>query len=285
VRRHESAAPQALEDYRAAVRAGRWRGPTRGAVPGRVQCNLVVLPAGWARQFAAWCEANAEVAPILARSEPGSPRLEALGDVDVRTDLPAYRVFRDGEAAGDVHDLHELWQVDLVAFAFGCSFSLEDALRAGGVDLRYERRGFGGAIYRCTTETVPAGPFAGPLIVSMRPIPEEHVELAIDVSRRHPLLHGAPVGVGDPAALGIDLDAPLESFGDVSVAPGEVPVFWACGVTTQAVLERARPPLAITHRSAHMLVTDLTLADVAAVPPGAAGDLADRGTNVYSRHP
>lgn len=249
-----------LAGYRAAVRAGAWEGPTRAVAPGHVQCNLIVLPAAWAEPFGEWCAANPAVAPVLARSaEPGDPRLPALGEIDLRSDLPRYRVVRDGVAVEEVGDLRGVWQDDLVAFAFGCSFSLEEALRRGGVDLAYERRGFGGAIYRTARETVPAGPFAAPLVVSMRPLAPEAAALAVEVSERYPQLHGAPVHVGDPAALGVTLDEPLDAIGAVDVAPGEVPVFWACGVTPQLSLEGARPPLAITHLSAHMLVCDLTL--------------------------
>lgn len=254
----------ALAEYRAAVRSGAWDRPTRGVAPGHVQCNLVVLPQRWAEGFAAWCDANPHVAPVLARSEPGDGRLPELGDVDVRTDLPRYRVFRDGVAAGEPTDLHGVWRDDLVAFAFGCSFSLEEALRRAGVALRYEERGFGGAIYRTARATVAAGGFAAPLVVSMRPLRPEDAERAVAVSRRYPQLHGPPVHVGDPAALGVDLAAPLDAIGEVSVADDELPVFWACGVTPQLALERARPPLAITHRSAHMLVADLTLDELPA---------------------
>ncbi len=237
-----------LVSYRAAVRAGEWEGPTRDVAPGRVQCNLIALPAAWAADFGAWCDANPAVAPVLARSsEPGDPRLPALGEIDLRTDLPRYRVVRDGVAVEEVASLEGLWQDDLVAFAFGCSFSLEEALRRGGVDLAYERRGFGGAIYRTTRETVPAGPFAAPLVVSMRPLAADQAALAVEVSRRYPQLHGAPVHVGDPAEIGVVLDEPLDAIGAVDVADGEVPVFWACGVTPQLSLEGARPPLAITH--------------------------------------
>lgn len=252
-----------LAQYRRAVRAGEWEGPTRAVAPGRVQCNLIVLPELWAEEFGAWCAANPAVAPVLARSAPGDPRLPALGDdLDLRTDLPAYRVFRDGLPEGTVEDLHELWNVDLVAFAFGCSFSLEEALRRDGVELAYERRGFGGAIYETTRQTTPAGSFAAPLVVSMRPLAPEQAERAVEVSRRYPQLHGAPVHVGDPAVLGIELERPLDAIGEVSLADGEVPVFWACGVTPQLALEAARPSLAITHLSAHMLVSDLRLEEL-----------------------
>jgi uncharacterized protein YcsI (UPF0317 family) len=248
-----------LAAFRRASRAGEWSGTTRGVAPGHVQCNVVVLPEPWADGFAAWCAANPSVAPVLARSEPGDPRLPELGEVDLRLDVPRYRVLRGGVADGVVSDLRALWADDMVGFAFGCSFSLEEALRRGGIRLAYEQRGFGGAIYRTARATASAAGFAAPLVVSMRPLARAQAERAVAVSRRFPQLHGAPVHVGDPAALGVDLGDPLDSVGDVSVADGEVPVFWACGVTAQLALEHARPPLAITHLSAHMLVTDLPL--------------------------
>jgi uncharacterized protein YcsI (UPF0317 family) len=251
-------------EVRAAARAGRWRGTTRGSAPGYLQCNLVVLPHAEAERFARWCELNAAVAPVLARSEPGDPQLPTLGDLDVRFDLPAYRVFDDGVPVAEVQDLGQHWSDDLVAFAFGCSFSLEDALRREGVPLRYEERGFGGAIYETTRPTAEHGGFGGPLIVSMRPLPEDAVELAFRVSERYPLLHGRPVHAGDPAALGVVLERPLEAIGPLQLVADEVPVFWACGVTTQAAIERARPRRAYTHVSSQMLVCDLPLEALAA---------------------
>jgi uncharacterized protein YcsI (UPF0317 family) len=254
--------PSRLEspaDVRAAARAGEWHGSTRDAAPGYVQCNVVILPKDWAREFDAWCAANPNVAPILARSEPGDPSLPALGDdIDIRTDLPRYRVFNDG-VPGEADDIGGLWNDELVTFAFGCSFTLEEALRRAGISLAYEQRGFGGAIYTTTRETVATERFGGPLIVSMRPLSPDDAVAAREVSARHPQLHGAPVHSGDPAAIGVDLDEPLDAIGEVTIAAGEVPVFWACGVTPQLALERARPPLAVTHLSAHMLVTDVPL--------------------------
>jgi uncharacterized protein YcsI (UPF0317 family) len=249
---------------RAAARAGEWSGSTRDAAPGYVQCNVVILPADWAREFGDWCEANPGVAPVLARSDPGDPRLPTLGeDIDIRTDLARYRVFRDGEAIDAVSELDgDVWRDDLVTFAFGCSFTLEEALRRAGVRLAYESRGFGGAIYTTSVETTPAGPFAGPLVVSMRPLSPDDAELAREVSARLPQLHGAPVHSGDPAAIGVDIDKPLDAIGQLDIAAGEVPVFWACGVTPQLAMERAKPPLAITHLSAHMLVTDVRLEEL-----------------------
>lgn len=259
---------QSPAEVRASARAGRWRGTTRDAAPGYLQCNVAILPLEWARTFDDWCAANPGVAPVVARSEPGSPRLPAIGEgIDIRTDLPRYRVFEDGTPRPEVEDLLELWSDELVAFAFGCSFTLEETLRRAGVQLAYERRGFGGAIYETSLETVAAGAFTGPLVVSMRPLVPAEAELAREVSRRYPQLHGAPVHAGEPAEIGVDLDKPLDAIGMPSVAPGEVPVFWACGVTPQLAIERARPPLAITHVSAHMLVTDVAIEQLDHLPP------------------
>jgi uncharacterized protein YcsI (UPF0317 family) len=249
---------------RAAARTGAWRETTRGVAPGHIQCNVVILPAREAEAFGRWCELNPAVAPVLARGEPGDPRLPALGELDLRYDLPAYRLFEDGVATAHLMDLGARWADDLVTFAFGCSFSLEDALRREGIPLTYEKRGFGGAIYETSLPTVAHDGFEAPLIVSMRPIPEDAVEAAFAVSERYPQLHGAPVHAGDPAAIGLDLAEPLESLGEVDLAPGEVPVFWACGVTTQTAIEHARPPIAYTHVSSRMLVCDLRLDDLAA---------------------
>jgi uncharacterized protein YcsI (UPF0317 family) len=251
---------------RSAARAGTWRETTRGAAPGHVQCNVVILPEREARAFAQWCELNPSVAPVLGRSEPGDPRLPALGDIDLRHDLPAYRLFEHGVATGHLFDLVARWTDDLVGFAFGCSFSLEDALRREGVDLAYEQRGFGGAIYRTSVPTTSHAGFDAPLIVSMRPIAEDAVPAALAVSKRYPHLHGEPVHTGDPTDIGVDLAQPLDTLGDVSVGEGEIPVFWACGVTTQAAIERARPPVAYTHVSSRMLVCDLLLDDLVVAP-------------------
>jgi uncharacterized protein YcsI (UPF0317 family) len=248
---------------RDAARAGAWSGTTRGAAPGHVQCNVVILSAGDAEAFVGWCERNPSVAPLLARSEPGDPRLPALGDIDLRTDLPAYRCFADGAFVEELDDLGEWWTADLVGMAFGCSFSLEEALADGGVDLAYARRGFGGATYVTTIETEPHGDYGGPTVASMRPLSPADAQLAVEISRRYPQLHGQPVHVGDPAEIGVDLERPLDRLGDVDVAEGEVPVFWACGVTTQLALERARPARAFTHVSARMLVCDLRIEELA----------------------
>ncbi|MCY3828981.1 MAG: DUF1445 domain-containing protein [Rhodospirillaceae bacterium] len=246
---------------RALARRGDWTGSTAGASRGWLQCNLAILPEAYAGDFEAWCRANPRVCPLVAVGKPGDPRLPALGaDIDLRTDLPGYSIFRHGEPAGHAAAVGELWRDDFVAFAFGCSLSFEDVLIREGVDLRYLARGEREAIYRSTLESIPAGGFAGPLIVSMRPLRPADAIRAIEVTARYPLAHGSPVHIGKPAAIGVDPDRPMETLGRVSVQDDELPVFWACGVTPQLAIRQAAPDLCITHRSAHMLVTDIPMA-------------------------
>src|SRR5690625_4459101 len=248
-----------LSDYRTQVRTGLWTGPSRGVDPSFVQCNVVILPEDWAESFQAWCKENVDVAPIIASSAPGDPSLPALGEIDIRSDLPQYRIYHHGAFSHETTSLTQVWRDDLVSFTFGCSFSLEEALRRHNIPLRYEERGVGGAIYNTTIDTTPVGPMQGPLVVSMRPIHRDYIEQTIETCRRYPRLHGAPVHVGDPSAIGIDINQPREQFGPITVEDDELPVFWACGVTTQGIIESVDPDLAITHKSGHMLVSDLPL--------------------------
>jgi uncharacterized protein YcsI (UPF0317 family) len=255
---------------RRAARENLWVGSTRGAAPGYVQCNVVILPGSDAPDFLGWCKQNRAVAPVLACSAAGDPALPELGEgIDIRCDLPAYRVFENGVDSGEVPDIKALWQDDWQAVAFGCSFSLEDALRAEGVPLGYEERGFGGAIYVTNVPTQSYGGYSGPLVVSMRPIHRSFTRRAIAVSQAYPQLHGAPVHVGAPDAIGIDLSRPLEALGSLTVLPEEEPMFWACGVTTQFVIQRAQPHIAVTHVSSRMLVTDVPIAAFAPAQAGA----------------
>jgi uncharacterized protein YcsI (UPF0317 family) len=251
---------QSLEStaVRAAIRAGRLDGHTSGLAGRHVQGNLVILPAHWASEFRDYCAANAQACPLLAVSEPGDPALPSLGDgIDIRRDVPRYRVWRHGELVAEPTDISALWRDDLVSFVIGCSFSFEQALLDEGVPLRHVSQGLNVAMYRSHRPTVPAGRFAGPLVVSMRPLSPADADRAARITARYPRVHGAPVHIGDPSALGIaDLGRP--DYGDpVEVLPGEVPVFWACGVTPQAALAAAKPEFCITHAPGAMLVTDL----------------------------
>ncbi len=244
--------------FRRAVRQGRWRRPTAGVVPGRVQANLVVLPATLADGFLRFCQANPKPCPVLGVTEPGIPHLPALGDdLDLRTDLPRYRVWQDGALVDEPDDLQQWWRDDLVGFAIGCSFSFEEALVAEGIEIRHISQGRNVPMYRTNLPTRSAGPFHGPLVVSMRPLKAADAIRAVQITSRFPAVHGAPVHIGDPSLIGIS-DLARPDYGDaVDVHPDELPVFWACGVTPQAVVAASRPALCITHLPGHMLVTDL----------------------------
>jgi uncharacterized protein YcsI (UPF0317 family) len=245
-------------DLRAACRNGGFTGNTSGLAPGYVQCNIVILPAAWAADFLRFCQANPKPCPLIASSSsPGDPALPPLGDIDIRTDVPSYRVFRDGVLDGECSDITGLWQDDLVTFALGCSFSFEEALIADGLDVRNVTEGVNVPMYRTNIQCTSAGPFAGNMVVSMRPFRAADAIRAIQICTRFPSVHGAPVHLGDPGQIGIsNLDTP--DYGDpVTLKDDELPVFWACGVTPQVALEAAKPPLAITHSPGCMLVTDL----------------------------
>lgn len=240
------------------MRAGENRGPTAGLAPGNVQANLVVLPRDLAPDFLRFALANPKPCPVLAVSEPGDPRLPTLGeDLDLRTDLPRYRIWREGRLVEEPTDISRYWRDDLVSFAIGCSFSFEAALLEAGLELRHLAAGSNVSMWRTNIACVPAGRFRGPLVVSMRPFTPADAIRAIQITSRFPSVHGAPVHLGLPEAIGIaDLAKP--DYGDaVPVYAGELPVFWACGVTPQAVLAEARPEFCITHAPGCMLVTDL----------------------------
>ena len=249
---------------RRAIRAGDFSGPTAGLAPGNVQANLVVLPQALAHDFLRFAQANPKPCPVLAVSEPGDPRLPSLGiDLDIRSDLPRYRVWRRGELVAEPTDLFAAWRDDLVTFALGCSFSFEAALVEEGIELRHITCGSNLPMYRTNIPCTPAGPFHGPLVVSMRPLKPREAIRAVQITARFPAVHGAPVHLGLPEAIGIrDLASP--DYGDaVPVHADELPVFWACGVTPQAVIAEVRPEFCITHAPGAMLVTDLRNAQLA----------------------
>lgn len=240
------------------IREGRLRGHTAGLAAGYAQGNLVILPSALASDFLLFCQRNPKPCPLLAVGTAGDPSLPQLGsDIDVRTDLPRYRVWRDGTLTQEVDDVLALWRPDLVTFVLGCSFSLEQALLAEGIPLRHITLERNVAMYRTSLQTVPAGRFSGEMVVSMRPMRVADAIRSIQITSRFPAVHGAPVHFGDPRQIGIaDLSRP--DFGDpVPLAEDEVPVFWACGVTPQVAIQAARPELCITHAPGCMLVTDL----------------------------
>lgn len=243
---------------RLAIRRGEYTGPTAGIAPGLVQANLAILPRALADDFFRFCHFNPKPCPVLAVSEPGDPRLPSLGeDVDIRTDLPRYRLWRNGEMVAEVADLKQVWRADLVAFLIGCSFSFEEALIEAGIPLRHIDNGTNVPMYRTNIETAPAGPFRGPLVVSMRPMKPADAIRAVQITSRFPAVHGAPVHIGKPEMIGIK-DVMQPDYGDaVTVHDDELPVFWACGVTPQSVIAAMQPDFSVTHAPGHMLVTDL----------------------------
>ena len=246
--------PQALRHN---IRSGKHSGNTSGFAPGFVQCNIVILPADQANDFLRFCQLNPKPCQLIAAGEPGDPTVPPLGDIDIRTDVPSYRVFRDGKLTEELPDITELWRDDLVSFALGCSFSFEEALLADGLEVRNVSEGVNVPMYRTDIDCTRAGPFAGNMVVSMRPFKAADAIRAVQICTRFPSVHGAPVHLGDPGLIGID-NLALPDYGDaVSMNDNELPVFWACGVTPQVALEAARPPFAITHSPGCMLVTDL----------------------------
>ena len=230
--------------------------PTTGYSDGYAQANLMVLPKEDAFDFLLFAQRNPKPCPILGVLEPGQTSSDLLAGGDIRTDIPAYRVFRDGELVDEATDVTSYWRDDLVSFLIGCSFTFEGALQDNGIRVAHIDQGRNVPMFKTNVPTAPAGRFHGPLVVSMRPIPAGQVADAVRITSRYPAVHGAPVHVGDPSAIGIsDVNAP--DFGEpVNIPAGHIPVFWACGVTPQAAVMASKPTLAISHAPGHMLVTD-----------------------------
>ena len=256
--------PAQPADIRGVIRAGGYSGVTAGLANGYVQANLAVLPRDLAFDFLLFCQRNPRPCPLLEVIEAGAiePAIMAPG-ADIRTDIPAYRIYENGEMVGEYTSVADVWRDDLVSFLLGCSFSFEAAMSDAGIPLRHQEAGSNVPMYITNIATRPAGAFSGPMVVSMRPIPQAQIVRAVQVTSRFPDTHGAPIHIGDPAAIGIrDLAAP--EFGDaVEIRDGETPVFWACGVTPQAVALNCKPPLMITHAPGKMFITDRRDADYA----------------------
>ena len=260
---HQSGFQSAYE-ARQAIRRGDWARHTSGLAPRNAQCNLVILPESLSGDFLRFCQRNPKPCPLLAVSEPGDPALPTLGrDIDIRHDVPLYRVWRNGVLSEEVTDVAALWRPDLVSFLLGCSFSFEHALIDAGIELRHVSQGKNVAMYRTNLQTVPAGPFHGPMVVSMRPMKAADAIRAVQITARVPAVHGAPVHLGDPSLIGIaDINRP--DFGEpVEILPDELPVFWACGVPPQAGVMAAAPEFCSTPAPGYMLVTDLLNSDLA----------------------
>ena len=251
-------------DVRRAARSGALDAPTSGLAYGYVQGNLAILPHDHAEDFLRFCQANPKPCPLLGVSEAGDPTIPALAaDLDIRTDIPRYRVWRDGALVDEPRDIKSVWRDDLVSFVLGCSFSFEEALLAAGVPVRHIENGTNVPMYRTNVQTARAGRFHGPLVVSMRPMKPADAIRAVQITTRLPSVHGAPVHLGFPEAIGIK-DIAKPDYGDaVPVERDELAVFWACGVTPQAAIAAAKVPFAITHAPGYMLVTDLKNAQLA----------------------
>ena len=246
------------QEVRASIREGEWTKPTAGLALGYAQANLVILPQELAYEFLLFCQRNPKPCPLLEVTEIGSPRPARLApDADLRTDLPKYRLYRRGELEVEVMEITEHWRDDSVAFLLGCSFTFEAALLAAGIPVRHIEEGCNVPMFITNIECVPAGRFHGPMVVTMRPIPQQKVVRAVQVTGRYPVVHGAPVHIGDPSAIGID-ELSKPDFGDVvTIKEGETPVFWACGVTPQAVAMKVKPDFMITHAPGHMFISDI----------------------------
>ncbi|MEM0977210.1 MAG: putative hydro-lyase [Pseudomonadota bacterium] len=245
-------------EIRKLIRAGKHDAHTAGLAPRRLQCNIAILPEAYALDFLRFCQRNPKPCPLVGVSETGDPMLPTLGhDIDIRTDVPRYRVFKNGDFAEEVTDISDHWTEDLVTVALGCSFTFENALMRAGLPVRHIEQGRNVPMYRTNIDLVPAGPFGGQMVVTMRPLREDQIDEATSISTRFPKAHGAPIAIGDPSDIGIsDLGQP--DYGDpVDIKPGEVPVYWACGVTPQNVLRAAKPSICITHAPGHMLITDV----------------------------
>jgi uncharacterized protein YcsI (UPF0317 family) len=240
------------------IRSGKFSGVTCGVGAGHVQANLAALPRDYAYDFLLFCQRNPRPCPLIEVTDVGSPDPVGVAPgADLRTDIPRYRIFRDGTLAEEVTDATPFWRSDLVAFLLGCSFTFEWALLEAGITLRHVEQGKNVAMWTTSMQCRSAGVFHGPMVVSMRPIPVAQLSKAVTVSARFPNAHGAPIHVGDPAAIGIaDIDRP--DWGDAQeFQPGDVPVFWACGVTPQVVALASKPTFMITHSPGHMFITDL----------------------------
>jgi uncharacterized protein YcsI (UPF0317 family) len=257
VRRDDTGAVQTGLAARRAIRGGTHRGPTSGLAPGFVQGNLAILPRALSADFFQFCQLNPKPCPLIGSSAPGDWLIPALGeDLDIRTDLPRYRVWKRGELVEEPQNVRHVWRDDLVSFVIGCSFSFEEALMADGIEMRHITRGSNVPMYRTSIATKEAGPFHGPMVVSMRPMTPANAIRAVQITTRFPAVHGAPVHIGKPEMIGIK-DIMKPDYGDpLEVRDDEIPVFWACGVTPQSVITTVKPEFCITHYPGSMLVTD-----------------------------
>jgi uncharacterized protein YcsI (UPF0317 family) len=245
------------QQIRHCIREGQWPHPTAGLAPGFTQANLAIVPRDLAYDFLLFCQRNPKPCPLLEVLDVGDPQPRELApDADIRTDIPRYRVYRHGQLIDEVPDVLSYWRDDLVSFLLGCSFTFEHPMMDAGIGIRHIELGVNVPMFITNRPCKSAGVFQGPMVVSMRPIPYAQITRAVQITSRFPAVHGSPVHIGDPTALGIH-DPQQPDFGDaVPIAAGEMPVFWACGVTPQAVIMQVKPELAITHAPGYMFITD-----------------------------
>ena len=231
--------------------------PTAGMCAGYAQANLVILPRAYAGDFREYARLNPAPCPLLEVLD-GDPRTRDMAaDGNILTDIPEYFIYKNGQLAQRCADATPFWEEGMVGFLIGCSFSFEEALMGAGIEVRHIAMGRNVPMYRTSVMTRPVGPFSGPTVCSMRPMTPADAQKASAITAAMPNVHGAPLHIGDPEKIGVhDLMHP--DYGEpVDIYPGEVPVFWPCGVTPQAAIENARPPLVITHSPGHMFVTDI----------------------------
>jgi uncharacterized protein YcsI (UPF0317 family) len=255
--------PKAIRNL---IRKGKWDQPTAGLAMGYAQANLVILPERYAFDFLLFCQRNPKPCPLLEVLEPGKFRTEFLSrEADIRTDIPRYNIYRRGKLETTVKEIRDIWKPDFVTFLLGCSFSFEEALLRSNVPVRHIEENKNVPMFISSISCKPAGLFDGPMVVTMRPIPPEKVSRAVQITSRYISVHGAPVHIGNPSRIGIkNLKKP--DFGDpVTIRKDEVPVFWACGVTPQAVVMKAKPDLCITHTPGHMFISDLLNEELASL--------------------
>ncbi|MDR1019857.1 MAG: putative hydro-lyase [Synergistaceae bacterium] len=260
----ETLAHVTAKEARAIIRNCEWTAPTSGLSLSYVQANMIILPKDWAYDFLLYATRNPKPCPILDVTEAGDPEPKLIAPgADVRVDLPKYRIWKDGKLVGEPSDIKSEWRDDLVAFMIGCSFSFESALLEAGIGIRHIEEDVNVPMYLTNVPCRPAGRFSGNTVMSMRPVPHSQVVKAVTCTARFPSVHGAPMHIGDPSAIGIkDISRP--DFGDaVTIKDGETPVFWACGVTPQAAVMQSKPPFAITHAPGHMFIADRRDSDYA----------------------
>ena len=246
------------KEIRNLIRKGKWDKPTAGLAMGYAQANLVILPKKYAFDFLLFCQRNPKPCPLLEVLEPGEFRTNFLSsDADIRTDIPRYHIYQKGKLQKTVKDIKTFWRSDFVSFLLGCSFSFEEALVRANIPVRHIEENKNVPMFISSIPCKSAGVFHGPLVVTMRPIPLDKITQSVQITSRYASVHGAPIHIGDPSTIGIkNLRKP--DFGDpVTIKKGEVPVFWACGVTPQAVVMQTKPDLCITHAPGHMFISDL----------------------------